>query len=238
MIKRIGYAAVAAVFAAAISATTASASTITTTFNLGWEPGTSYGNAWSHSYSEGDLGLNVYGFVHDDGELKYQTGVGKWSTGLGVKSSKYDDHKVDGKGPDEIVLFVFSQDVTLESVKISYFDKQDDLAIATYDWNTGKGAPLLSVDDFQTDIDFKKLSCWGSCNGGWGDNGVTKTKGFPEFTSSIFGIGADDKKDQFKIHSITVTHMAPVPLPAAGVMLLAGLGGLAAMRRRQTKTAA
>ncbi|MCH2077681.1 MAG: VPLPA-CTERM sorting domain-containing protein [Rhodobacteraceae bacterium] len=238
MIKRIVYAAVSAAFAATMSVTSASASTITTTFDLIWKPGTSYGNQWTHSYTEGDLSLGVFGFVHDEGDFEYQTTVGKWGTGLGISSGKFDDHKVDGKGPDEMVLFVFSEEVTLESVKISYFDKQDDLAIATYDLVFGNGTAVLDLGDFETDVDPKKLNCWGGCNGGWADNGVTKTKGFPDLTSQIFGIGADDKKDEFKIHSITVTHMAPVPLPAAGFMLLAGLGGLAVMRRRQTKTAA
>lgn len=43
--------------------------------------------------------------------------------------------------------------------------------------------------------------------------------------------GGTTSFDGFDVDSISV---APVPLPAAGVLLLAGLGGLAAVRRRKT----
>ncbi|MBL3559530.1 VPLPA-CTERM sorting domain-containing protein [Rhodovulum sulfidophilum] len=42
--------------------------------------------------------------------------------------------------------------------------------------------------------------------------------------------GADSWNDSYKLASITV---APVPVPAAGLMLLGGLGGLAALRRKK-----
>lgn len=45
------------------------------------------------------------------------------------------------------------------------------------------------------------------------------------------GAGPNDNHDDLAV-LITV---APVPLPASGLMLLAGLGGVAAMRRRQKK---
>ncbi|MBL3568820.1 VPLPA-CTERM sorting domain-containing protein [Rhodovulum visakhapatnamense] len=45
--------------------------------------------------------------------------------------------------------------------------------------------------------------------------------------------GADAMDDSYKLASITV---APVPLPAAGLMLLGGLGGLAAVGRRKKKS--
>ncbi|PTW50116.1 putative secreted protein [Rhodovulum kholense] len=51
-------------------------------------------------------------------------------------------------------------------------------------------------------------------------------------TGTSISFGADSVFDQFKLASITV---APVPLPAAGLMLLGGLGGLAAVGRRKKK---
>lgn len=49
------------------------------------------------------------------------------------------------------------------------------------------------------------------------------------FGTSI-SFGADALDDDFKIKSITV---APVPLPAGGLLLLAGLGGFTTLRRRK-----
>ncbi len=47
-----------------------------------------------------------------------------------------------------------------------------------------------------------------------------------------FAVEATQQNDNFRVRSITYTP-APVPLPAAGWMLLAGIGGIAAMKRRK-----
>ncbi|ARC89190.1 hypothetical protein B5V46_11505 [Rhodovulum sp. MB263] len=49
-------------------------------------------------------------------------------------------------------------------------------------------------------------------------------------TGTSISFGADGWTDSYKLASITV---APVPVPAAGLMLLGGLGGLAALRRKK-----
>lgn len=49
-------------------------------------------------------------------------------------------------------------------------------------------------------------------------------------TLEEFGVDGTNSNDGFDIDSIAI---APVPLPAAGLMLLGGLGGLAALRRRK-----
>lgn len=53
-------------------------------------------------------------------------------------------------------------------------------------------------------------------------------------TALSFALFADDDAEIFRINSVSVdlSTPAPIPLPAGGLLLLAGLGGLAALRRR------
>ena len=54
---------------------------------------------------------------------------------------------------------------------------------------------------------------------------------------SVFAIGAFWESSGFLISSITVSYnsdMSAVPLPASGLLLLGGLGGLTFIRRRKT----
>lgn len=55
----------------------------------------------------------------------------------------------------------------------------------------------------------------------------------PAIKGTIFSFGADAIDDKFRLKIATVEKMSPVPLPAAGWMLIAGMGGLAVMRRRK-----
>ncbi|MEL7104675.1 MAG: VPLPA-CTERM sorting domain-containing protein [Pseudomonadota bacterium] len=50
--------------------------------------------------------------------------------------------------------------------------------------------------------------------------------------NGFFGIGA--QFDDFRVKSITYEGVSAIPLPASSLLLLAGLAGLAALRRRKT----
>ena len=57
-------------------------------------------------------------------------------------------------------------------------------------------------------------------------------------SGTIIGIGAFSETSAFKVRSLTVEYHEPdpIPLPAAGWLLLAGIGGLGVMKRRSRKS--
>lgn len=113
---------------------------------------------------------------------------------------------LDSKWGYEALTFTFTEAVKLGSLGFSLFDASDDYTI------TVNG---VSVQSDENPYDF-----------GWE-------------VADTFNIGVifgDDTTifpkiyDDFRVSSLTV---AAVPLPAAGWLMLAGLGGLAATRRRR-----
>lgn len=137
------------------------------------------------------------------------------SNGLGVinnSSAGTDDQdEVDGSNWDDFLILSFSGDVQLKWAKFGDYDANDDFRIF-YDFS---GDGVLGDGDFLT----------------YKEDG-NPFSSFPVVTTDLFGFAATDKKDNWKLKKLKV-HYTPVPLPAAGFMLLAGLGGLAAMKRRK-----
>ncbi|WP_299962296.1 VPLPA-CTERM sorting domain-containing protein [uncultured Roseobacter sp.] len=190
----------------------------------------------------GGSGVNVTVTADDhnrfNGDLGGESfGVGQYSGGLGICSGtvtttgdycRHDDHQVDGGGSgasDEMAIFTFSETVTLRSVGFSFIGSNDEFDFRMYD-------PLGQFFASQEP------------GVGTGPNNEVVYSFSQIWTGSIFGIGAQDKNDEFKIKSLTFDfdepddNPSPVPLPAAAWMLLAGVGGLGAMKRRNKKRAA
>jgi len=173
----------------------------------------------SFSFAADGLSLTVGGaLITGDGLSPYGL-VGSWSTGLGLRTGQRDSHLVDGSGWGEALMFSFSEEVLLSSVTLSYADRDDDVTL------------------------FADLA------GGFGEAGRFRLSGFSSIETltlndpvlgSLFGVGAGDSNDEFKIRSITVARVEPpldppaaIPLPAAAALLAPALAALALIGRRR-----
>lgn len=199
----------AAVIAATALASAADAATVS--FDLTGGKGT---GKLAHTFTSGGLGLTVSALrcTTTCAAVKAQD----WAPGFGILAGSGDSHQVDGKGADEYLVFSFDRDVTLGKLSFSYADTGDRFALLHRD-----GAATVSDGSFAINLLGGRLGDYALANGP---------------ISSVFAVGAVGTNDAFKFRGLTVSFAepqpAPVPLPAAGFLLLAGLGALAAVRRR------
>lgn len=222
-------AALAATFALGVGA--ADAATVTFDFTTAGS-----GRQTLLSYTMGGLTMDV---TATGGAGKVQTW--KWA---GLGSPDDGQHQVDSKGVPETINFAFSQAVKLVTVTFNptYVQPWDSFALSQ------GGAVLGSPLGVVASVDVSDLTT-AADSFGVGAVGVTlfsRQTSNPN-TGSCFATGWYDKTtgeknyrcySAFKITSLTVDYddtppPSPVPLPAAGWLLMAGLGGFAALRRRR-----
>lgn len=232
-------AAAVASFVLLTSTAQVSAATVNTTI---WLKGART-TADSYFFSAPGLGLKVTGYLFNgtNGVLKENVGITRNRDGLGIQLPGEKRALVDGKKGRELVRFKFDRKIKVRRVIFSYFDSEDDFELIKY-----KGKTV--VRRLEDNLIVQKRTGDGQYNGSRQDIGRSILGKGERLWGRNFGIGSDFRGDQFKIKAISVRYddetavssareyssPAPVPLPAAGVLMLAGLGalGFAARRRR------
>ncbi|MBZ6377912.1 MULTISPECIES: hypothetical protein [Pacificimonas] len=181
--------------------------------------------------------------THRRGDLE------RYSSGLGVVNSDGDNsHTVDNSGWRDYIAFEFSEQVTLESVKLALFGDQPDSDVSVVIGNVPTGLdaytnPLEALEDWQSgyaiDNDY---------SGGSGYNGWITQDGF-DFGEADAGnvvlVAADlfendYKDDYFKVDELTFdiyqqgsTPPTGVPGPAPIALLGLGLLGVGVRQRKR-----
>ena len=133
--------------------------------------------------------------------------------GLGVRNSRLDNSDVDGFVRNDIIVFTFDRNVRLSNVIFENVSNNDDFVFYV-PGNMPNAVDFDIVNPIPNDTD--------------GDEGIFD---FGNQVVSTFGIGARGRNDDFRISRVEVNA---VPLPASALLLLAGVGGLAAMRRKKS----
>ncbi len=186
-------------------------------------------SAASYTFTDGsgyyDLGggltVNVYAYTYtSEDPLVLEAAYLNFnnSNGFGIGNGSSQD-PIDSKD-EEMLVFVFNQAVTVTGLDLNQIDKNDHIDLVADN--------SLFADDIDGETVNDVLSSYLA-------------------TYTMFGIGTNytkdgkDSQDQFRVAGITYSwdgdnntgDPGVVPLPATGLLLLGGLGGLAALRKRR-----
>lgn len=207
-----------------------SAQAATVSFDLTEGNGTESGDSLVFDSLGLSLTTTAY-FLNDDGSFGAQFDLTQTADGLGVDSGQNRDvDAADSQGLDEVIGLSFSQDVSITELTFSFVDGSD-FAFGVLDGSSVEYyAPSITVDasgvySFDTPAEADLFGVGSDGRNRWGVSNDWDKGGF--FLTSVT-VEADLPLQQLRSAS-----PAPIPLPAGGVLLLTGLGGLAAMRRKR-----
>ncbi|BCU79253.1 hypothetical protein llg_39680 [Luteolibacter sp. LG18] len=182
-------------------------------------------SAWGYTYGSSDNALE-------------QAALGQWNVGMGVVSGTEDpsgvDHQLDNAGPDEWVLFVFSEKVQITGVTVDPYGVYD--RDVTY-W-TGNVSTNIDLTG-KTYADLASLGFNGetsdSSTASESARTVPVTNPAGGVNAILFGAKRGEYSgsdiDRFKITAMSTSSIAAVPEPTG--LLLGSLGLLTLFKRRR-----
>lgn len=211
----------AAALVLALGASSASAATFDFTGPLLPLGGTDLGNSASFNDTTATYSLTATAL---NTAISPLPDVNQNVAGLGVKSGTLDIGQLDNIGLNEALVFDFGTSASLTSITLSLASSFDDYRI--FGSNDG------SVASCNTAACVNGVSSLLASGQGVGIEGTVNVglSGTYRYLIASTKDSAPFRADGYRVAGLDV---APVPLPAAGLMLVAGLGGLAAARRRR-----
>ncbi|NNU15917.1 PEP-CTERM sorting domain-containing protein [Parvularcula sp. ZS-1/3] len=149
------------------------------------------------------------------------SGLVRWSSGLGIdRGENSPQHAVDGRGRNEALIFQ-ARDRATGDIKAVRWDSvlfgwEGDRRTDFDVWTSQAGYVDLSRVADEVPVRVNQTQLLG-------------------YVASTIAIHADGRHDYFKLKKIAASALdeVVVPVPGALSLMLAGLGGIAAMRRRK-----
>ncbi len=155
----------------------------------------------------------IASWAGSSGGIGICSGDKKVNTNTNSVWSCSDNHQVDGRGSNEAVVLNFvGRQVNLLSATFAYVNNNDDYEVFA-----------LNGGGFNVGVSLPN-NCW-----------ICTVSNFSVGSDSSFAFGAYQKNDDWKLRALEY-EIIPTPLPATGLLMMAGIGALGFARRRKARS--